>query len=68
LAFGGYHWSASLATGLPTPVGTIMVATVAAISGLQFLLAFIGHDIASVPRSAIHPLMQERTALLPPVA
>lgn len=68
LAFGGYHWSASLATGLATPVGTIMVATVAAISGLQFLLAFIGHDIASVPRSAIHPLMQERTALLPPLA
>ena len=66
LGFGGYHWGQALATGLPTPVGTIMVATVAAISGLQFLLAFIGHDIANVPRAALHPLMQQRTAVLPP--
>lgn len=64
LGFGGCHWGTALATGLPTPVGTIMVATVAAISGLQFLLAFIGHDIASVPRAALHPLMQQEMPVL----
>jgi glycosyltransferase involved in cell wall biosynthesis len=57
LLFGGYHWLYALATLEPTPVGTIMVATVAAISGVQFLLAFIGYDIASVPARALHPLL-----------
>jgi len=60
VAFGGFHWAQGLASGAPTPVGTIMVATVAAISGLQFLLAFVAYDIASVPRSAVHPLLPMR--------
>lgn len=58
MAFGGYHWAQSIASDVATPVGTIMVATVAAISGLQFLLAFVGFDIANVPRTALHPLMR----------
>ncbi len=62
LIFGGFHWFAGLSTGQPTPVGTIMVATVAAISGLQFLLAFVAYDIASVPRTAVHPLLLNRHA------
>lgn len=52
--FGGYHWVKSASVGGVTAVGTIMIATVAAISGLQFLLAFIGYDVANVPRRAIH--------------
>ena len=56
--FGGYHWAQSLASDVATPVGTIMIATVSAISGLQFLLAFVGFDIANVPRSALHPLVR----------
>jgi glycosyltransferase involved in cell wall biosynthesis len=67
LGFGGYHWALSVASGMPTPVGTIMVATVAAISGLQFLLAFVGFDIANVPRAALYPLLQERRPLPPRV-
>lgn len=59
LAFGGYHWTQSIVTGLPTPVGTVMVATVTAISGLQFLLAFTAYDIASVPRRALHPVLPD---------
>jgi glycosyltransferase involved in cell wall biosynthesis len=54
LVFGGHHWATALATGAPTPLGTVMIATVASISGLQFLLAFIGYDIANVPRRALH--------------
>jgi glycosyltransferase involved in cell wall biosynthesis len=60
LAFGGMHWAQSLATGQATPVGTIMVATVAAISALQFLLAFVAYDIAAVPRTALHPMLDRR--------
>ncbi len=62
--FGGYHWSASAQASVATPVGTIMIATVALVSGLQFLLAFLSFDVASVPRRALHPLLHpERIAL-----
>lgn len=46
------------ATGTATPLGTLRIATVAAVSGLQFLLAFVGYDIASVPRRALHLTLQ----------
>ncbi|HXT70250.1 MAG TPA: glycosyltransferase family 2 protein [Vicinamibacterales bacterium] len=60
MTFGGWHWRQSLAAGVATPVGTIMIATVAVVSGLQFLLAFFGHDIASVPKRPVHPLAPAR--------
>lgn len=54
ILFGGTHWISSAADGRSTPVGTIMITAVSLIWGLQLLLAFIGYDIASVPRRAIH--------------
>lgn len=57
--FGGYHWWQAASSGDGAPVGTIMVATVAVVSGLQFLLAFLGYDIASVPRRPLHPMLQD---------
>lgn len=64
LGFGGWRWWSSAQTGTATPVGTIMVATIAVVSGLQFLLAFLNYDIASVPKRALHPLLSpERFAL-----
>ncbi len=63
LAWGGWNWAQSAANGTATPVGTIMICTVAVVSGLQFLLAFVGHDIANTPRRALHRLLlrQRRT-------
>ncbi len=64
LGFGGWRWWEAAQTGLATPVGTIMIVTVALVSGLQFLLAFVNYDIASVPRRALHPLLHpERFAV-----
>ncbi len=60
LLFGGWHWAIALRTGMPTPVGTVVMPAIALVSGLQFLLAFLGYDIASVPRRALHPLLQSR--------
>jgi dolichol-phosphate mannosyltransferase len=54
VAFGTYHWISSADSNLPTPVGTIMIAVVSLLLGAQFLLAFIGYDIAQVPRRIIH--------------
>ncbi len=50
LTFGGYHWVVSWRAGVQTPPGTIMLAAVPVIIGLQFVLAFLAHDISSVPR------------------
>jgi dolichol-phosphate mannosyltransferase len=58
--FGGWHWLHSIRHATSAPVGTIMVATVAVVSGLQFLLAFLGYDIASVPRRPLAPALVAR--------
>jgi dolichol-phosphate mannosyltransferase len=55
VVFGGYHWLRGLASGLATPLGTIMLAALPTMLGLQMLLAFIGFDVANVPRRPIHP-------------
>lgn len=58
--FGAFHWWHSTSIGQPTPIGTVMIATVSVVSGLQFLLAFIGYDISVVPKRALHPLLASR--------
>lgn len=55
--FGGYHWLHSIRMETSAPVGTIMIATVAVVSGLQFLLAFLGYDIASIPRRPLYKVL-----------
>lgn len=57
IVFGVWNWWGSAKAGLATPVGTIMIVTVALVSGLQFLLAFLSYDIASVPKRALHVLL-----------
>lgn len=52
--FGGANWISAAHHDAPTPVGTIMIATVSLLMGVQFLLAFVGHDVAQVPRRSIH--------------
>ena len=54
VVFGGIHWCHSIATDMPTPLGTIMLAALPTMLGLQFLLAFIAFDVANVPRRPIH--------------
>jgi len=60
LAFGGWHWWLSLHTGQVASTGTVMLPALAFVVGLQFVLAFLGHDIGSVPRRPLHPLLHRR--------
>jgi len=53
--YGLFHWQQSLLAGTTTPAGTVMLAALPALIGLQLLLAFVGYDIASVPRRALWP-------------
>ncbi|MEN5040948.1 MULTISPECIES: glycosyltransferase family 2 protein [Stenotrophomonas] len=54
--YGGWHWWQALEAQQASAVGTVVLPSIAVVSGLQFLLAFIGYDIASVPRQVLHPL------------
>ncbi len=54
IVFGGVHWIQGLATDIPTPLGTIMLAALPTMLGLQMLLAFVAFDVANVPRRPIH--------------
>ena len=39
---------------MATPVGTVMLATLPILVGLQLLLAFANYDIGAVPRRPLH--------------
>ena len=56
--FGVYHWIDSLRKGVATPAGTVMLAALPTLMGLQLILAFLGYDIANVPRKPLHKLLR----------
>lgn len=64
IIFGGWHWMQAITLGTATPVGTVMIATVAVVSGLQFLLAFLGYDIASVPKRPLSRVLTNHFSVL----
>jgi len=53
-AFGIYQWAHSYLGGVTTSAGTVMLAALPILMGLQLLLAFLGYDIASVPRRPLN--------------
>ncbi len=53
--YGVIQWSHAVASNTATPLGTIMLAALPTLVGLQLLLAFVAYDIASIPRRPIHP-------------
>ncbi|MCB2225922.1 MAG: glycosyltransferase family 2 protein [Desulfarculaceae bacterium] len=59
--FGGGHWLASMHSGVPATSGTVMIAGLSVIVGFIFFISFINYDIASVPKSPIHPFLFEKT-------
>lgn len=52
--FGVLTWIRSAQSGVETAAGTVMLSALPIILGLQFLLAFLGYDIAAVPRRTLH--------------
>ena len=51
LIFGITSFTESVSTGVAATAGTVMFSAVPLILGLQLILAFLNHDIASVPRN-----------------
>jgi len=54
LIFGIVKFNESVATGMPATAGTVMLSAVPLILGIQFVLAFLSNDIASVPKRVRH--------------
>jgi len=61
-AFGLYHWIINAMNGVPTLPGTVMVAALPIVIGMQLLLAFIAHDMQAEPRLALTPLLDAADA------
>ena len=57
LVFGGMHWLESYRSGVPATAGTVMLAGLPLLLGMQLVLSFLAYDIAAVPEGPIHRLI-----------
>ena len=55
IIFGLYQWHSHFLRSELASVGTVMLAALPLILGMQFLFSFINYDIANVPQQAVHP-------------
>ena len=53
-AWGAYHWYATASRGVTASTGTVMIAVLPIVLGLQFLLQALIADIQRAPREPIH--------------
>jgi len=58
MVYGLQHWWASIFSGQVATSGTVMLAAMPVLVGVQLLLAFFGQDIAATPRHAVHPRLR----------
>lgn len=54
LFYGVFQWVESAQEGVVTPTGTVMLAVLPIVIGVQLLLSFLSYDIENVPRRRIH--------------
>lgn len=52
--YGVINWVESSRAGVETPAGTVMLAALPMLMGLQLILAFLSNDITSVPKRPLH--------------
>lgn len=63
--YGGAHWIESARAGVETSAGTVMLSALPVLMGMQLILAFLGHDITSIPRRPLHKKSAMRRKKLP---
>lgn len=54
VVYGIAQWLHAVATGVPTPLGIIMLAALPVIVGMNLLLSFLNFDTENVPSEVIH--------------
>jgi dolichol-phosphate mannosyltransferase len=60
-AFGLDNWIVSGADNTPATAGTVMIAALPIIVGVQMLLGALNYDIQNTPQRALHPALVEAT-------
>jgi len=58
--YGAYHWIQSAQVGVTTPAGTVMASALPILLGMQFVIAFLGYDIAAVPKRPLQGVLRLR--------
>jgi len=61
ILFGLANWVSHAAEGTATPIGTVMIASLAILVGFQLILSFFSADMAFVPRQPVHILLDRQT-------
>ncbi|NVJ91204.1 MAG: glycosyltransferase family 2 protein [Methylocystaceae bacterium] len=59
VTYGVMAWCKSAETGIPATAGTIMLAALPVIIGMQSLFAFFNHDLNNVPKEPLHKRMRD---------
>ncbi|MCB9669187.1 MAG: glycosyltransferase family 2 protein [Alphaproteobacteria bacterium] len=59
VSFGSVSWATSSSTQTPSTAGTVMLAGLPVFLGIQLLLSFLQHDVASVPRDPLHRRIED---------
>lgn len=65
--FGILRWLTSNATSHPASSGTVMLAAMPILIGIQLLIAFLQYDVSSVPVEPLSPELQDADRALPQV-
>lgn len=66
--FGVLHWIGSNTSSHPASSGTVMLAAMPVLIGIQLLIAFVQYDVSSVPTEPLSPELQETDRALPRAA
>lgn len=62
LIYGISEWHSAANNGSTTAPGTVMLAAMPVLLGIQLLLAFLTYDIQTTPKSPIHPRLSDQDA------
>ncbi len=54
VVFGIMRWIEGVQADVPATSGTVMLAALPVIVGVQFVLAFLGYDLQNIPRDVLH--------------
>ncbi|WP_411833723.1 glycosyltransferase family 2 protein [Pseudoxanthomonas mexicana] len=58
--FGLWQWHDSAESGVPATAGTVMLAALPIILGMQMLLSWLNFDVTAEPRQVLHTLLGDR--------
>ena len=63
VSFGTHQWVHSISSGVTSSTGTVMLAALPVILGVQLVLSFLAFDISATPNKAIHAMLATKTRL-----